>query len=194
MLAPISLSLLGGFRVEQNGEPIAAFESNKVRALLAYLAVEAGRSHQRSALAGLLWPDHPEELARTNLRHVLRQLRQTLPDQHGAPPLLLTSQQTIQANPVGTFTLDVTQFAELLTASARCGHRALGDCPDCIERYSRAAALYGGPFLANFVLHNSDIFDEWAMTQREQLHRQALEIFFTLASHYEATAEYDLAR
>jgi sulfide:quinone oxidoreductase len=125
---------------------------------------------------------------------VLRQLRQTLPDQHGAPPLLLTSQQTIQVNPAGAFTLDVTQFAELLTASARCGHRAFADCPGCVERYSRAAALHGGPFLANFVLHDSDIFDEWAMTQREQLHRQALEIFFTLASHYEATAEYDLAR
>ncbi|MEO7911665.1 MAG: hypothetical protein ABIV47_18630 [Roseiflexaceae bacterium] len=30
MLAPVSLSLLGGFRAEQNGEPIAAFESNMV--------------------------------------------------------------------------------------------------------------------------------------------------------------------
>jgi DNA-binding SARP family transcriptional activator len=194
MLAPVLLSVLGGFRAERSGEPIATFESNKVRALLAYLAVEAGRSHQRSALAGLLWPDHPEELARTNLRHVLRQLRQTLPDQHGAPPILLTTQQTIQINPAGVFTLDVTQFAELLRASARCDHRAFSDCPGCVERYSRAAALYGGPFLANFVLHDSDIFDEWAMTQREQLHRQALEIFFTLASHYEAIAEYDLAR
>src|SRR5512134_2771323 len=128
MLAPVSLSLFGGFQAQRNDEPIAAFESNKVRALLAYLAVEAGRPHQRSALAGLLWPDHPEELARTNLRHVLRQLRHTLPDQHGAPPFLLTTQQTIQVNPAGTFTLDVTQFAELLAASARCGHRAFGDC------------------------------------------------------------------
>src|SRR5215212_6610074 len=101
MLPSISLSLLGGFRAERNAEPVAAFESNKVRALLAYLAVETGRPHQRSALAGLLWPDHPEELARTNLRHVLRQLRQTLPDQQGTPPILLTSQQTIQVNPVG---------------------------------------------------------------------------------------------
>src|SRR3954454_9882158 len=91
IVASLSLCLLGGFRAERNGEPIATFESNKVRALLAYLAVEAGRPHQRSALAGLLWPDHPEELARTNLRHVLRQLRQTLPDQPGAPPILLTT-------------------------------------------------------------------------------------------------------
>jgi hypothetical protein len=67
--------------------------------------------------------------------------RQTLADLPGAAPLLLTTQQTIQVNPAGAFTLDVTQFVELLTASARCGHRTLGDCPGCVEHYSRAAAL-----------------------------------------------------
>jgi DNA-binding SARP family transcriptional activator len=80
---PVSLFLLGSFGVERDGKPIAAFESHKVRALLAFLAVEAGRPHQRSALAGLLWPDHPEELARTNLRHVLRQ---TMASPADAPP------------------------------------------------------------------------------------------------------------
>jgi hypothetical protein len=30
--------------------------------------------------------------------------------------------------------------------------------------------------------------------QREQLHRQVLEVFFTLASHYAASVEFDLAR
>jgi DNA-binding SARP family transcriptional activator len=43
------------------------FESIKVRALLAYLAVEAKWPHRRKALAGLLWPDLPDETARTNL-------------------------------------------------------------------------------------------------------------------------------
>lgn len=61
--------MLGSFGVERDGKPIAAFESNKVWALL---AVEADRPHQRSTLVCLLWPEHPEELARTNLRHVLR--------------------------------------------------------------------------------------------------------------------------
>ena len=97
-MTPLSLCLLGGFRAELNGTPIVAFESNKVRALLAYLAVESGRPHQRSALAGLFWPDHPEEFARTNLRHALRQLRQTVPDADGAAPLLWTTQQSIQIN------------------------------------------------------------------------------------------------
>ena len=78
----LAIALFGGFAVEVKGTPIVAFESNKVRALLTYLTVEAStagaRPHQRSVLAGLLWPDYPEEMARTNLRHVLRQLRPNL--------------------------------------------------------------------------------------------------------------------
>jgi DNA-binding SARP family transcriptional activator len=193
-VASLSLCLLGGFRAELNGEPIAAFESNKVRALLAYLAVEAGRPHQRSMLAGLFWPDHPEELARTNLRHVLRQLRQTVPDQDASAPLLLTTQRTIEINPAADYTLDVVNFAELLAASAHCNHPALEACEDCIQRYRQAAALYRGSFLAGLDLHDSELFDEWAVTQREQLHRQVLEVFFTLASSYEHVQEYELAR
>jgi DNA-binding SARP family transcriptional activator len=193
-VASLSLCLLGGFRAELNGEPIAAFESNKVRALLAYLAVETGRPHQRSMLAGLFWPDHPEDLARTNLRHVLRQLRQTVPDQDASAPLLVTTQRTIEINPAADYTLDVVNFAELLAASAHCNHPALEECEDCIQRYRQAAALYRGSFLAGLDLHDSELFNEWAVTQREQLHRQVLEVFFILASYYEGVQEYELAR
>ncbi|PKO20769.1 MAG: hypothetical protein CVU38_18325 [Chloroflexi bacterium HGW-Chloroflexi-1] len=56
----LSLSLLGPFQVMLDGEPATGFESNKVKALLAYLAVEADRPHPRETLAGLLWPDYPE--------------------------------------------------------------------------------------------------------------------------------------
>ena len=40
----------------REGEPVTGFESDKARALLAYLAVEAHRAHQREKLAGMLWP------------------------------------------------------------------------------------------------------------------------------------------
>ncbi|HEX5691285.1 MAG TPA: transcriptional regulator, partial [Roseiflexaceae bacterium] len=149
-MALLSLQLFGGFSAEADGSPLTAFESNKVRALLAYLAVEAGRMHQRSTLAALFWPDHPDALARTNLRHVLRQLRQTLPDEESPTPLLLATQQTLQINPAAEYTLDIAEFAALLHAAARCTHRSLGDCATCIERYAQAAALYRGEFLAGF--------------------------------------------
>jgi WD40 repeat protein/DNA-binding SARP family transcriptional activator len=193
-VASLAIALLGRFHVERDGQPITAFESVKVRALLAYLVVEADREHQRSALAGLLWPDHPEHLARTNLRHVLRQLRQSLSDQNAPTPLLLTTQDTIQINPASHYSLDVTRFGDLLAAAEACDHTALAQCTACIERYSQAAALYRGPFLAGLDVHDSILFDEWAIMRREQLHRAALETFFTLATLYERRGEYEKAR
>jgi len=76
-MARLSLSLLGPFQATLDGEPITGFPSNKVRALLAYLAVEAGRRrpgtvvHPRETLAGLLWPDYPERSAHTSLSNAL---------------------------------------------------------------------------------------------------------------------------
>jgi len=49
--------LLGSFRVSLDAAAVTAFESDKVRALLAYLAAEADRPHGREALVGMLWPD-----------------------------------------------------------------------------------------------------------------------------------------
>ena len=53
-MAHLSISLLGTFQVILDGEPVTAFESDKVRALLAYLAVESDRPHRRGTLACLL--------------------------------------------------------------------------------------------------------------------------------------------
>lgn len=56
--------LLGSYRVELDGRPVYAFETDKARALLAYLMVEADRPHRRETLASLLWPERPESAAR----------------------------------------------------------------------------------------------------------------------------------
>lgn len=56
-MARLAIHLLGSFQVSIEATPITNFESNKVRALLAYLAVESGRSQRREKLADLLWPE-----------------------------------------------------------------------------------------------------------------------------------------
>jgi len=65
------MSFLGAFHVTLDGLPVTAFHSDKVRALLAYLAVESSRPHCRESLAGLLWPDWPDASARKNLTNAL---------------------------------------------------------------------------------------------------------------------------
>src|SRR4051812_13489620 len=69
---------LGPFRVAVDGATLTGFATDKVRALLAYLAVEGHHAHRREALAGLLWPDYPESDALVSLRQALRRLRQAL--------------------------------------------------------------------------------------------------------------------
>ena len=53
------LSLLGTFQVTLDGQQVTGFKSDKVRALLAYLAVETDRPHRREVLAGLLNSSRP---------------------------------------------------------------------------------------------------------------------------------------
>ena len=74
-MARLECYFLGGVEVRLDGEVITSFESNKVRALLAYLAVEAGRPQRREALAGLIWPEWPQASAMSNLRYALADLR-----------------------------------------------------------------------------------------------------------------------
>ncbi len=102
----LSIHLLGQLRVLADGEVVTGFESNKVRALLVYLAVEADRPHHREMLAELLWPERPEGAALNNLRGALSNLRKAI-HEHAAPtPFILASRQTIQFNPESILTLE----------------------------------------------------------------------------------------
>ena len=47
------------FEVTMDDQPVTTFGYDKVRALLAYLAVASQRPHRRESLAGLLWPEQP---------------------------------------------------------------------------------------------------------------------------------------
>ena len=56
----MTLGLLGSFQFSLGNAPVPGLSSDKSRALLAFLAVEADRAHRREHLVGLLWPDCPE--------------------------------------------------------------------------------------------------------------------------------------
>ena len=79
-MAHLSLALLGSLQIRLDGVLVIAFESDKVRALLAYLALEADRPHRRAALAGLLWPERSERAAHLSLNQALSNLRHVIGD------------------------------------------------------------------------------------------------------------------
>lgn len=59
-MIPLTVNCFGQFAVTVDDQPITAFRTDKVRALLPYLVLEE-RPHRREALAMLLWPDTAEE-------------------------------------------------------------------------------------------------------------------------------------
>jgi DNA-binding SARP family transcriptional activator/predicted ATPase len=181
-MAHLSLSLLGPFQVTLDGQPVTGFKSNKVRALLAYLAMEADQPHPREVLAGLLWPDWPDRDALGNLRYALSNLRQVIGDRSAEPPFLLITRDTLQFNPTGDHSLDVAAFINLIE-----GHGDLADL-------ERATSIYRGGLLEGFSLPDAAPFEEWALLTRERLARQMSSTLHRLSGAYEARQEYEKAQ
>jgi DNA-binding SARP family transcriptional activator len=181
----LSVCLLGRFQVTLDREPVVGFESDKARALLAYLVVESERPHRREKLAGLLWPDRPEQVARANLRRILANLRRIVGDSQATPPFLHVSRQTLQFNSASDAWVDVTTFTDLLET------RSISQ--QIIQSLEEAVELYGGSFLEGFSIGDSPPFEEWALLNQERLHRQVMEALHHLAECYEQRGEYERA-
>ena len=72
------ITFLGGVHATREGKTLSRFESSRVVALLARLALFPKRTHPREELVELLWPEVELDVARVRLRHTLRTLRQPL--------------------------------------------------------------------------------------------------------------------
>jgi predicted ATPase/DNA-binding SARP family transcriptional activator len=176
----LEMEFLGLFQASLDGTPLVTFESNKVRALLAYLATESQRPHPRESLAALLWPDWPDRAALSNLRYALSDLRKVIGDRTATPPFLLINREAIQFNPSSEHTLDVAMFTAL----------AEGQDP---EQLAQAITLYQGEFLEGFSVSEAAPFESWVRLRREQLHRAILETLYRMAAILSAREEYERA-
>jgi predicted ATPase/Tfp pilus assembly protein PilF len=167
------------------------FTDNKVRALLAYLALKPGQPHPRKALADLLWPDGKKST--DNLRNALASLRKTLRDQDSRPPFLSITADTVQVTLTDDDEIDVVTFATLLGTCKTHSHRRLERCRSCMSRYEQAAGLYRGEFLEGVSCEGSDDFDAWLTFNRAYYRRCTSEIVAHLAMHYEVRQHYGAA-
>lgn len=195
-MAKLKILLLGSFQVIHDGESPTNFATDKVRALLAYLAVEAGRPHRREALMGMLWPEYSQDKARQSLRQALSKLRQTLNDNRKSEEeaFLLIGRETLRFNPQSAYWMDVAEFVSLSETCKEHRHRGQALCLPCLRRMERMVELYRGDFLDEFFLENSETFEEWAMLTREWLRREAVGALTQLARHAERRKDYSQAR
>jgi DNA-binding SARP family transcriptional activator len=109
-MARLTLKLLGGFLLRADDRP-RALPARKAQALLAYLAVRAGRAHARETLTALLWGDVGERQARQSLRQTMVRLRRVLA---ANPRALLAQGDTVTLTPAA-LDLDVSH------SSGSCG-------------------------------------------------------------------------
>lgn len=199
-MAELEIAFFGRYTCTLHGKPIDEFVYDKVRALLAFLAVESDRPHRREYLAGLLWPDQPEEAARKSLRQALSKLRQAIHDHTAKPAFLVIQHDTIQFNCRSSHTLDVHQFLELM-AEIFPQHGSKQFPPSTskpnvpsaeskIQSLLLAIDLYQGDFLEGFYLRNTPEFENWWLIERARLREKYLECLRELGEQHAALENY----
>jgi DNA-binding SARP family transcriptional activator len=169
----LRIRLLGELDLRLDGLPLAPLESARAESLLAYLLLHREAPQSRQRLAFLLWPDSTEPQARTNLRHVLHNLRRALPD---LDRFLQVTQRTLQWRPDGPCWLDVAAFQACLS-------RADGADGGGVAALTEAVELYRGDLLEGAQ-------DEWLLGEREQLRRRYLGALERLATLLAARGDH----
>jgi len=141
----LAIKLLGQFSVQVGGTPTEV-GSRPAQALLAYLALNAGRPVRRERLAGLLWPESDESAARRNLRQALWQVRKGLGP---AAASVAAGDLEVTLQPGADCWLDTAVLDAAGTEPAT-------------EALLAALAAYGGELLPGF-------YDEWVVLERDRL-------------------------
>ena len=153
----LHLKLLGGFEARIGpGEPLD-IAARKTRALLAYLALPAGRAHPRDKLTGLLWSDRGDEQARNSLRQALTELGRILAGIEPSP--LVKRHDSLSLDPQAV-EVDAMHFERLAASPDK------GDL-------RRASEIYTGDLLDGFGLRDQ-AFEDWLREDRQRYRELAI--------------------
>ena len=179
--ATLQVKLLGSFHIIYAGEPAGSLYTARLQALLACLLLSAGTPQSRKQVAFLLWPDTRESNAHNNLRQLLYQLRQNLPE---VDRFISADANTIRWHLDGGQEIDIRDFEQAL-AEAQVAERRTD--LNAEQRWlEKALSLYQGDLLPG-------CYDDWIAPERERLHRSGHRSAQKLAQLLEAQGEYSAA-
>jgi DNA-binding SARP family transcriptional activator len=154
--------LLGTVDLRLDDRPAPGLGSARAESLLAYLLLHRDAPQPREQLAFRLWPESTESQARTNLRHVLHDLRRALPK---ADSFLDVQTRTVQWRTDAPHWLDVAAFESSIARSERAAtnpSRRERNPEDSIASLREAVELYRGNLVES-------CYDEWIATHRDRL-------------------------
>ena len=185
----LRIHLLGSTRVwRADGTDVQGrlWRQTKVRALLAYLAINKGHPIHQETLLERLWPEMNSKTGRHNLYTTVHNLRRTLePDLQRTTDsrYILQENNAYLLDPNLDHWLDVTVFKTLLRQA-----RQETDVKQSISLHERAADLYQGDFLAD--LGNTIA---WHWREQERLRELYLDALEELGRLYEVAQQENLA-
>ena len=160
----LRIRLLGELSLCFGDAPALPLESARVETLLAYLVLHRDAAQPRQRLAFLLWPDSSEHQARTNLRHVLHNLRRALPQ---ADDFIEVTARTLRWRPDSPMWLDVAAFEEAL---------------------DRGALREGVDLYAGELLQGS--YDGWLLDERARLQERFIDALDRLSADLEERGDH----
>ena len=177
----LAIRLLGECQFIYDGEVVAGLQTKRLRSLLGYLLLHAGQQLSALQLAFLFWPDSTEKQARTNLRRLFFNLRQTFPQ---SDEFLDRGDHLVQWRADSGYTLDVEQFETNLDEATRLlTTEDFGPARDALEA---AIETYGGDLLP-------DSYDDWILVHREELRQRYLGALEQLMDLLEGDGDYRTA-
>jgi DNA-binding SARP family transcriptional activator len=173
---------LGPFRVFHDGRLITDWNGLKGLAVLKYLVAQRGKPVSKDVLMEAIWPESDPEAARRNLHQAIYSLRQTLRSDKPNFRLIEFHNDRYQINPAAHFWIDFVAFEKLVQEGQQLV--AAGRTQEALEVYTRAEELYQGDFL------EGDLYEEWAVAQREQLRLLYLKVASWLTEQYVKREEF----
>jgi DNA-binding SARP family transcriptional activator len=165
------LTLLGGFRLEDEGGREIAIASRKAQGMLAVLALSSPAAVTRVRIAAMFWGDLPDERARHSLRQLLSSLRRDAAVVEARGDALSLDTLVCKA--------DASEFRQLARSAD----------PSDIEA---AVALYAGPLLDN-LSPKEEGFEEWLRVERVRLAKLASEAMARLAAQHAGARDHEAA-
>ena len=168
-MCQMEILLLGTPRVMHGEERIGISPKNLT--LLSYLVLVHETERPRAVLVDLFWPasenvedDDDRGKRRTSLRVALKDLRKVF-----GSVVVPKGDPLASLHLAGTDQVDVLRFRRLVSDSKAHGCPSLRECPECIDRLSRAVGLYRGEFLSGINVDTSRKFEAWREGQRADL-------------------------
>jgi DNA-binding SARP family transcriptional activator len=177
---PVTVCLLGGFRLLKRGEPVDVRAGGKTQALLSTLALRRPIGVAREELIGMIWPSSEDTLGGQSLNTLVSTINRSLGDALGGRPSVIHFGGQYRLNEEGGVGVDIAWFDDAIADGDRRSRR--GDESGALRSYRSAVELYVGDLVQAAVVEY--------VVERERLRARYLALRARLADALFAAGDY----